>query len=278
MKYCPNYSTSLKAKDKNNTYIYKARCKQWSCPYCAGVNKRIWRGRIMNEIESTPEHKIWYFWTLTLLGKDHKGLNHSLQIWRDKWSKLRKRIVRDLGKLRFVRVFEMHKDGTLHIHMLTDKAYKDLKTIAATDKQSERHESAKLTKHLNDLDLGYIHDIKTIETENEEENGIARNVSAYVVKYLTKDVQEFVRVILRKSKTRMRIIQTSHKWYNDTKKDAELTWKQESLYRSEYLAMESYKDAIDLSTDTVITIDDFHEYDHYPNKISDILDAAEHDK
>ena len=269
------YQTVVTAEENGNRYIFKPRCKQWKCPYCAVVNKKVWRSRIMNEIESTPQMKVWYFYTFTLLGKDHSGLKHSLSVWRDQWAKLRKRLKRDLGKFRYVRVFEMHKDKTLHIHMLADASYDDCIYIDATDKQKERRESSTLRKHLNELQLGYIHDIKVIKTKDETNNGIARNVSAYITKYMTKDIQTFVRNNLSDSKIRLRMIQTSYKWFNEGKHDMKLNWDRSPLFETEYLNLPRGKEAYDITTDRKVNIDDFHEYNYYPNKISDLIDIAE---
>lgn len=275
MNFCPAYPVTITSTKNDNWLIYRARCKRWSCQYCSVENRKIWRGRIMSEIESTPAIKIWYFWTITLLGKDHKGIEHSVNVWRDKWSKLRKRITRNLGKLRYVRVFEMHKDGTMHIHMLCDKSYDDVEVIPATKKQKKRHESETLRDHLDDLGLGYIHDIKPILTENIEENGIARNVSKYIVKYMTKDAMSYAREVLRNAGTKIRIVQTSHKFYNETKKDSDVDWTDAPLFKTTYLGLPKNKTAKDIATNRTISIDDFHDYDYYPNPISDLIDIAD---
>ena len=229
----------------------------------------------MNEIERSHDTKTWYFWTLTLLGKDHTGLKHSIDKWRDTWSKLRKRIIRDLGKLKFVRIFEMHKDGTLHVHMLTDKSYTDCYQVEATDTAKERTESVKLRQHLIDLDLGYIHDIKRIDTPKKEANGIARNVSAYIVKYMTKDIQSNVRSILKEHGSRLRIVQTSIGWFDKQPDDTVLDWSKSPVFKTEYLAMGQSEQVIDLAKDERITIDDFYDHDFYPNRTSDLVDQVD---
>lgn len=276
-KYCPNYRVSLSSEKNNDYLVYKPRCKQWSCPYCAIVNRKIWRARIMSEVETTPAVKIWYFWTLTLLGKDHKGLKHSINMWRKNWQKLIKRIKRDCGKLRYCRVFEMHKDGTLHIHMLCDKSYDDCVIIPKTKKQKERRESPKLRKHLNKLKLGYIHDIKIIDTEDQQNNGIARNISAYIVKYMTKDSMTYARSVLLDMNSRLRVIQTSKGWYQEDKKDPDRVWKIEPIFKTTYMALPAHNTVTDVTTDRNITIDDFHDFDYYPNRTSDLLDVADID-
>lgn len=274
-KFCPKYSTSFVASQEGNKLVFKARCKQWSCPYCAKVNQRIWRARIMGEVESTPDHSEWYFWTVTLAPGDHKGnMVSSALVWRNVWDKLMKRIRRNLGKLRYVRVFEPHKSGILHVHMLTDKSYSDVERVVESDGR-DNYTSETFRLHLLDLKLGVRHDIRPIITSNFEENGLSRNVSAYVTKYLTKDIQSLARQILRDNGlSRIRIIQTSSKWFNQAKKEAQLSWDNRALTLTELLYGEHGTKAIDISKDRVITSDDFYDYDHYPNKLSDLVDMV----
>lgn len=273
--FCPNYSASFVAKEGKDNLVFKSRCKQWSCPYCAKVNQRIWRARIMGEVESTPDCKEWFFWTLTLSPKEHKGtMVSSALVWRDVWDKLMKRVKRDLGKMRYVRVFEPHKSGILHVHMLADKSYDDV-VVVEEDDGRDNHVSEKMLKHLLELGLGVRHDIRPIVTYNFDDNGLARNVSAYVTKYLTKDIQSLARSVLKDNGlNRIRVIQTSLKWFNVTKNDAKLNWENRALTLTEVLYGDSDGKSLDISKDRVITTDDFYDYDHYPNKMSDIIDIA----
>ncbi len=276
-KYCPNYQQAITSEKNSNFIVYKPRCKLWSCPYCADVNRKIWRARIMSEIESTPHVKTWYFWTLTLLGKDHKGIQHSIDVWRDNWQKLIMRIKRNLGKLRYVRVFEMHNDGTMHVHLLCDKSYDDCVVIKKTKKQKERRESPTLTKHLNKLGLGYIHDIKVIETEKTENNGISRNVSAYIIKYMTKDSIEYARAVLKESGSKLRVIQASNGWYQEDKKESDRVWLRNPIYLSTYMILPPENSIFDITTEKNVTIDDFYHHDHYPNSTSDLVNRADNE-
>lgn len=276
-RFCPRYSTSLTACDDRGYLIYKARCKQWDCPFCALVNMRIWRARIMGEVERDErmgKDTKWYFWTLTLDGKDHTGLS-SIKVWRKSWQKLMKRIKRNLGKFRYVRVFEPHKSGTLHVHMLTDRAYEDLKKKG--NHPNCRYESGVLSAHLKDLKLGRIHDIKEIVTSYDSENGRARNVSAYVTKYMTKDIQSDMRFKLKESGNgRVRLIQTSAKWYNQKPENHNnLDWDNRALSITEYEFLGRGDRARDIAQDRNITIDDFYDHDHYPNQTSDTIDIAD---
>lgn len=275
MKFCTKVNLSVKATDNTgNILIYRPRCKQWDCPYCAIQNAKIWRARIMLEIQKSAI-EIWHFWTLTLDGCDHDGNTaNSLWKWRESWDSLMKRIKRDLGKLRYIRIFEPHKDGTLHVHMLTDKTYADVARVEEDDGR-DNYRSKELEKHLTDLSLGWRHDVRPIHTKDKIDDGVARNVSAYVTKYLSKDLQSLTRQVLKDAgMSRVRMIQTSQNWYNEKQViDKPLIWELQPLYKFEYESLPSSLSARDITRDRKISIDDFYDSEYYPNKISDLIDA-----
>jgi len=273
MKYCTRINLALKAYEQGNALLYRPRCKQWSCGYCAKVNRDIWQARIMNEI-ADGRCEQWYFWTLTLDGKDHNGNTiESLQKWRDVWDKLLKRIKRDLKKMRYVRIFETHKDGTLHVHMLTDLAYDDLIETKESDGRSN-WTSAKLQKHLTEVGLGWRHDIRPLDKVDTDKS--IKDVSKYVIKYMTKSIQSKVRKALSDAgMSRVRMVQTSHKWFNETQLDQALLWTREPLFKSEFDNLPQGKLAKDISRDRIIEEKDFYDSGTYPNRISDTVDLAE---
>jgi len=278
MQHCPHYSLALHTKDNEDkdALIYRARCKSWSCDYCAEINRKVWRARIMLEVAKSPGD-VWHFWTLTLDGKDHGGNTaKSLQIWRDGWDKLMKRVKRDLGVMRYIRIFETHKDGTLHVHMLCDKAYPDVVAVLETDGRIN-YRSSDLKTHLEALALGWRHDLKPIVTENAENEGNERNVSAYCVKYLTKDIQSNVRSMLREAgMERVRMIQTSQQWANVPTASEAREWQKGGITMVEYDALSVEKViTVDVDVKRVVMAGDFFETGIYPNKYTDLLNIAD---
>lgn len=278
MLHCPNYSLALHTTDnlEQDALVYRARCKQWSCPYCAEINRRVWRARIMIEVGKHPG-ELWHFWTLTLDGIDHQGNTaRSLQTWRANWDKLMKRVKRDLGVMRYVRIFETHADGTLHVHMLADKTYQDVKCVHELDGR-ENWRSLTLKGHLEALRLGWRHDLNPIITTDHENEGNERNVSAYCVKYLTKDIQSTVREDMRRAGlNRVRMIQTSQKWANVPTSENPRAWDRGGITVYEYENMQ--KDGItsvDVDTKRTIKPADFYGYDVYPNRIIDLINIAD---
>lgn len=281
--YCTGFNASVMATDTNGDYlIYRPRCKQWSCPYCAGQNRKLWRYRIMLECEKTIQN-VWFFWTITLDGSDHKSDNpqiDSLMLWRERWDKLMKRVRRDMKKLstsfKYVRVFESHKSGILHVHMLSNVAYGDIQECDQWNNKTKQNDkvwrSESLATHLDELELGNIHDVRPIVTEDETDNGVARNVSAYVTKYLTKDIQSGVRNILKDAgMSRVRMIQTSQKFGEIPENEDKLNWELSRLQHIAFDNMPAQNKAIDISREVQIEDEDFYGGDAYPNKISDTV-------
>lgn len=285
--YCKRFNTTIKATSENgNLLVFRPRCKMWACPYCAIKNMKLWRYRIMLECEKTKQN-VWFFWTFTLDGRDHESNNpqsYSLQKWRDIWDKLMKRIKRDMKKfsknMRYVRVFESHKSGILHVHMLSDVAYSDILPVQQWNKITNQWDtvwhSEKLLVHLEELNLGKIHDVRPINTENPEENGVARNVSAYITKYLTKDIQGDLRDVLKLAgMARVRILQTSQNFGKIEEIESDLQWSRDLIKKWEFDSLSDKQKARDITRGIDLKDNDFGEYDHYPNRDSDLQWIAE---
>lgn len=283
-KYCPNYSKAVRTTDDDgNVLIARTRCKQWSCGYCANVNRNIWIARIINQVVKGG-HDMWFFWTVTLKPSDHlKGdyknaLSHSMKVWRANWDKLMKQAKRDLGKLVYVRIFETHKNGTLHVHMLADKTYSDVvevNEIRPDGTPNTRHVSATFTGITKRYSLGVIHDIKPIVTKEKGDNGVARNVSSYVTKYMTKELQSDVRSLLKSTGNgRVRMVQTSQN-FAKVSSNGIYDWSIGDVSVGEAkLIWYERRDILDVQNGKTLEYDDFEHYPHYPNKASDMSDIA----
>jgi len=206
MKTCPNFRTFLHAEHTGTGagLLANARCKQWSCSFCAAVNRKQWRKRIFDASEKI-ESNGWSFATITAHSAC-RGEEASLANLRAHWSVLRKRLKRQYGKFHFVRVYEKHLDGSYHIHALfsfqfddlyeTKRKRKDGTPVTASkiiddyvrgrqrnrDRTIKRDENGKevpasIPKGTNKR-LGYIH-----HAENMRNAGGA---AKYITKYMTK--------------------------------------------------------------------------------------------
>ncbi len=286
-QYCPNYSATLVANDAHGNYVYRARCKVWTCDYCAQINRNIWQARIINHLAENIE-EAWHFVTLTLLGEDHNGLVSSVAIWRKIWDALMKRVRRMAKKaavkLQYIRVFEPHQDGTLHVHMLINYAPADNKEIKRYNRMKKRYDtvwnSDTLSEHLLELGLGYIYDWQPISAEIKETSDSAEEqavrISGYITKYLTKTIQSVIVQANKQHKLRLRAVQTSQSWWNFEKTTNEMEFERGVLMIDDYLsAVAQSRENYDLNLRDHIEIEDFYEEQHYPNKFSDLADIAD---
>lgn len=150
----------------------------------------------------------WSFWTITMpshlhkLESPEKRAKFSLFRIRDNWDRFIKFLKRKYGKFQYVRVFETHESGCLHIHLLASFHIPsdDYKTAnAGTAKEYSYSASLKDAIFLV-YNFGKMHSV-----QNLPDNDFAKTVG-YVTKYMTKE-DDFVTQYL--SKTRVRRIQSS---------------------------------------------------------------------
>jgi len=270
MPFCPNYS-AVKARDDNGTgYVYRTRCKQWNCEYCAAINARVWQWRIIEEVERHPGDG-WHFWTFTLLGQDHVGAAHSMQVWRGVWQKLMQRIKRKATLTRYIRLFETHADGTFHVHMLANATFTDTKCVVESDGR-ENWRSATMTAILNELGLGWRHDIRPLRSKRPDLYTDAMTIANYVAKYLTKAGQSHVRQVLRDAGMgRVRILQASHGWAQMEKTTSDLDWRLGAVGKIEYNTLNSL---FDVNEQRNVEPTEF-ELGAYPNKTWDMANYEE---
>lgn len=278
--YCPRYAAIVRTNDDGQQLVGRARCKQWSCPYCSVVNRRQWQARIANEVKARPGES-WHFWTLTLDGKDHDGnAANSLIVWRRSWDAFWKGVRRKVAvsgkKLRYLRVFETHKDGTLHVHLLANATFPDVVLVPARHKRErERYESDTLRELLEHHKFGPIHDVRPLANDNKKypDSNDAIFIAAYLAKYLTKDIQQNVRSAIRDAGLqRVRMLQTSQGW---AKLDNQGTRSWEVGPISEWLAASIWRnggDILDVNTGHTLEAVDFQNWQYYPNFDTVLLD------
>lgn len=116
----------------------------------------------------------------------------------------------------YVRVFEPHKDGALHAHLIIHWSM----SLDATDKQNTRW----LKDNARECGAGHQADYSTITPAYDPERQNGRRVqevlqvAAYVVKYMTKDLQS---VVEDEAYPRMRRIQASQHFKPEYATDVE---------------------------------------------------------
>lgn len=117
-RYCTQFRLVLMKQETGKITLSRARCKKWSCPYCSELNAYQWRSRLRFALHTTPG--TWQFITYTA-HRHWRGEARSLKNIRENSGKLWKRWVRLAKKttdekLLYVRLFEAHKDGSVHVH------------------------------------------------------------------------------------------------------------------------------------------------------------------
>ena len=99
--------------------LVKPTCNMWNCKHCAARNTKRWIARIIHGCNRMETKDGWFMFTVTAHRK-WRGTEASLKNLRQGWKKLYNRIRRSFGTNHYVKVWEMHKDGSLHLHGMVD--------------------------------------------------------------------------------------------------------------------------------------------------------------
>lgn len=211
---CERFQAIIRSEDKDR--IAHARCKMWTCAYCARKNAQQWRAGIAESITRLDAPK-WTFFTFTLDSAYHdKTLSPkaryeaSMNFVKRTWDTLMKRLKRAYGKFEYIRVLEQHKSGALHIHMLAScKVYDAVKTTRY-NRIKKAHEdtwgSPQIDSMVKELGYGKVYDARPLENDAGTEMAVNKPVNeicAYITKYMTKHDSAF------QGATKGRKIQTS---------------------------------------------------------------------
>lgn len=259
--HCQNYKGIISASDiqSNTTLLAHMRCKMWSCEYCAAKNRLIWRAHIIDTINrlSSDDHETygamrdWTFITLTSHRK-MRGEQASLKCLREGWKKLYDRIRRKYGRehrVEYIRVWELHKDGTYHNHAI----------IGA------HIETRWLQDNAAECGMGYKTDAQNIV-------GHPGRVAAYITKYMTKAIGEYTKGLRR--------VQGSKAFSLSDKQETKYDWRYMGFYSAVDLLndLQTTSAVYDLTYKRVLTLDDMGETGYYePENTSAIIATSDRD-
>lgn len=126
LKQCPRQGTPYLVGDsvkQSKRKIFKARCKQWDCPYCAEINANTHYNRIASAIYFYMKEKQEFQFVTITCHEKWRGTDASVKNWRKNKDKLLARVRRRYKKdsdspCNYVYIPECHKDKTIHIHGL----------------------------------------------------------------------------------------------------------------------------------------------------------------
>lgn len=175
----------LRAVDEPTKSIYYIRpvCKLWSCPECGDRNRRWWTARTIYGHEQLAEHGAqMFFWTITAHEKV-RTFEHGLSIWRRSWNALSCQLRRRVDGLSYMRVFEHHKDGAFHVHLITNGQPPDKRWIKDAPRMAG---------------MGYMNEIELVRSKFRS--------GFYISKYLAKSLDD------ADWPQNVRRIQPSHSW------------------------------------------------------------------
>jgi hypothetical protein len=200
--FCTRFSgILLNRTDDAKWLLFRGRCKQWSCDACAQWNKSLWKQHLLKSIGRIGGY--WSMVTITASSYSHKKGN-TLEAIIKNFDKLSKRLKRAWGKYEYVRVYEKHKSGQFHVHLLVSWIPVDAWDASAYKTAKKGRKSyrgvayAPLKEDCAQCGLGWCVDIAPIKGDGLEGGNVIFAVS-YVVKYLGKqlgvDMPKFTRRI-----------------------------------------------------------------------------------
>lgn len=207
MPFCSFFKLVVfKESDAGVVVMQRLRCKSWQCPYCAKENRRLWADHLRRRLPRLSAN--WWFVTLTAHELNRTPEN-SLENIRSNIDRLFKRLRRIYEKLDYVRVYEVHKKGAFHAHLIIAGLSARVQKHTARngvhywrptlDARGKGNLSIRtfLRRTARHLGMGYMVDVQKV--------GELRAVTRYIVKYLTKDAQNFSVKGLRRVQTTQRI-------------------------------------------------------------------------
>jgi len=106
-------------EEEGRLYWFKSDCKLWSCPECSKKNRTRVAARVSRGVEHWNEIGLHVdFITLTSHEKV-RGFERSIDVFRDAWPRLRKRIQYRNEDFHYALFGEQHKKNkTLHAHLV----------------------------------------------------------------------------------------------------------------------------------------------------------------
>lgn len=188
---CPNFNLIVWKRETGRVVMSRLRCKQWSCDYCAKQNREMWRSHLKKRIGKLGGE--WWFITITA-AEWYREAAKSLENLRRGLDLLFKRIRRVFGKVEYVRVYETHKTGVFHGHVIMSNlsgrvAYGRARSGQRSFKPTEKRGmetwslSTWFKKTCRACKMGYMVDVQKVD-------GIQKVVN-YVCKYITAEKQDF---------------------------------------------------------------------------------------
>lgn len=248
--------------DSRQWYMARVRCKMWSCELCSQINRSQWRAHIIDKINKIGTFGKWWFITVTAHRRAHKAINQRSTLsnlqrgLKTLYDRLRREIVAGTEKLEYVRVYEHHKTGKIHAHLIVRGTF-----TAQTGELDKKGNDKGLTRWLKDnsaaCGLGFQSSAKPIRSTSGVHSGF---ITSYVTKYMTKSAQGFK--LFPKG---LRRIQCSSAFGALKIPDSQYTWAMRSgIFEADVLKHH----VLDVNLNRDVTTDDFESSHVYPPELT----------
>jgi hypothetical protein len=191
------HKLQLLGVDFDNRNIVHLRCGQWDCDYCSAVNRKRWRAFLYAKLPSVST--VWSFVTITCDSDAHAN-GVTLDYIIANFDKLSKRLKRAWGNYPYIRIYERHKSGQFHAHLLVgylpsdymDKnAYKRVFN-PKTRKSTKRYRGTAYQDLLNAcaaVGFGKMCDFTPLQNVTDATKPLdVKVVTTYVTKYMSKNL------------------------------------------------------------------------------------------
>lgn len=180
----------LMSEADNQIKIMKVPCKSWDCEHCGAVNTGRWKTRLQHAFRVLPGE--WQFISFTA-HENWRGMDASIENIRrnsDKlWKRWQRMAVKCYGKtFHYVRVYEPHSDGSLHVHAFIKAdfrmyQYQNMRACRAENRPA-RKTPLKPRRWLKNnsryCGMGYQTDVQKITDTGK--------ATAYITKYISKNL------------------------------------------------------------------------------------------
>jgi hypothetical protein len=207
-------------------------------------------------------HEAWCFMTITAHKNAHKAgpemtIRNLQQVWKKLYDRLRRKYKKSLE---YVRIFERHKSGRFHMHILINTGLEyDKQEYVIKDKLDEfRHPDCKwLRRNCAELGGGWRVHIKRVWDDQKRSSNVGL-VVGYILKYMGKDMASFA------FPKHQRRIQTSRKVGSPaTNAKGHGVWQHRREISLTYMVL-AERPIIDISTGERLTEASFEGEHYYP--------------
>lgn len=267
MAYCKRYSRIATSDTGQKILLVRLRCKQWSCPYCEQKNRAMWRAHLHQKLPQINAN--WSFLTITAMGENHRN-STTLEVLIGSWDKLMKRLRRAFGSFEYVRIYEQHRSGEFHVHMLISHVPCDVRDESAwkfaRTKRGEKWSMVrryrgvgyqKLRDASMGVGLGEVTDFSPLVGDSGAFFDVI-HVVRYVTKYMTKNVANMPKGTRR--------IQCSSR-IGGLRNEGNPNW---IVRDSVGWATVANSDVYDLDTKKRVTMDDLGDHGYYPTPLDKV--------